>query len=89
VVPSQKLPASSFAVGRGFGERDFELRSLRGSAVLRWEYRPGSALFLVWQQQREGASFTGDFAQAENDGSLFRDPVRNILVIKASWWLSR
>jgi hypothetical protein len=89
VDPDGAGPASSFAVGRGFGERDFELRSLRGSAVLRWEYRPGSALFLVWQQQREGASFTGDFAQAENDGSLFRDPVRNILVIKASWWLSR
>jgi hypothetical protein len=41
-------------VGRGCGERDFDLRSLRGSAVLRWEYRPGSALFLVWQQERGG-----------------------------------
>src|SRR5690606_30033502 len=33
-----------------FEERDFRVRSLRGNAVLRWEYRPGSTLFLVWQQ---------------------------------------
>ncbi|MCU0626409.1 MAG: carbohydrate binding family 9 domain-containing protein, partial [Gemmatimonadaceae bacterium] len=33
-------------------EPDFRIRSLRGNAVVRWEFRPGSALFLVWQQQR-------------------------------------
>jgi len=81
-------PAQPFTVARAFGERDFELRSLRGSAVLRWEYRPGSALFLVWQQERGGTSSTGDFLEADN-GSLFRDPARNVLVLKASWWLSR
>src|SRR5690606_32992424 len=32
--------------------RDFNLRSLRGTAVLRWEYRPGSTLYLAWQQNR-------------------------------------
>ena len=31
---------------------DFRTHSLRGNAVVRWEYRPGSALFFVWQQQR-------------------------------------
>ncbi|HEY5218963.1 MAG TPA: hypothetical protein VIJ16_04095 [Gemmatimonadaceae bacterium] len=30
------------------------MRSQRGNTVLRWEYRPGSALYLVWQQQRSG-----------------------------------
>ncbi|MFL5541077.1 MAG: DUF5916 domain-containing protein, partial [Longimicrobiaceae bacterium] len=88
IDPDGAGPAQPFTVARGFGEGDFELRSLRGSAVLRWEYRPGSALFLVWQQERGGVSSTGDFLQAA-DGSLFRDPARNVLVLKASWWLSR
>ncbi len=33
---------------------DFNIRSFRSNVVLRWEWRPGSALFLVWQQDREG-----------------------------------
>jgi hypothetical protein len=35
------------------GDPDFNFRSLLGNAVLRWEYRPGSTLFLVWQQRRQ------------------------------------
>ena len=35
--------------------RDFHQRSLRGNTVLRWEFRPGSTLFLVWSQSREAA----------------------------------
>lgn len=34
-----------------FGDRDFNVRSLVGNAVLRWEYRPGSTIFLVWQRR--------------------------------------
>jgi hypothetical protein len=34
-------------------------------------------------------SFAGDFAQADNGGSLFRDHARNILVVKVSWWFGR
>lgn len=57
--------------------------------MLRWEYRPGSALFVVWRQDRGGTSLTGDYLQADSGGSLFRDPARNVLVLKASRWLSR
>ncbi|MDH5803837.1 MAG: carbohydrate binding family 9 domain-containing protein, partial [Gemmatimonadota bacterium] len=35
-----------------FSDRDFNVRSLRMNLVLRWEYRPGSSLFVVWQQRR-------------------------------------
>ncbi|MEO8194070.1 MAG: DUF5916 domain-containing protein, partial [Gemmatimonadales bacterium] len=41
-------PATSFQVG----DPDFNFRALRGNAVVRWEYRPGSTLFFVWQQNR-------------------------------------
>ncbi len=40
---------------------DFNFRSLRGSAVFRWEYRPGSTLYFVWTQQRSDQAAIGDF----------------------------
>ena len=72
-----------------FQEQDFRVRSLRGNAVLRWEYRPGSTLFLVWQQRRayrdlEAASFDVRGEAAD----LFRNRPTNIFVIKANYWLS-
>ena len=36
-----------------FGNPDFNYRSFRTTNVVRWEYRPGSTLFVVWQQGRE------------------------------------
>jgi hypothetical protein len=40
---------------------DFTSRSLQGNAVLRWEWRPGSELYLVWQQLRSGFVPEGQF----------------------------
>jgi hypothetical protein len=58
--------------------------------VLRWEYRPGSTLFLVWQHGREGfepaygtRSFGGDL------GDLFRLHGDNTFLVKLSYWLDR
>ncbi len=31
---------------------DFSFESLQANVVLRWEYRPGSTLFVVWTQSR-------------------------------------
>ncbi|HET6764523.1 MAG TPA: DUF5916 domain-containing protein, partial [Longimicrobiaceae bacterium] len=72
-----------------FGNPDFNFRSLRGNAVVRWEYRPGSTLFFVWQQERSGGEEYGDFRLSRDAGSVFRDRPDNVFVIKASWWLSR
>jgi hypothetical protein len=87
IDPDGAGAAAPFRVARSFGERDFSLRSLRGNAVMRWEYRPGSVLFFVWQQDRSGLDFTGDFMDARNDGSIFRDPARNIFLVKATYWI--
>ena len=72
-----------------FGNPDFNVRSLRGSAVLRWEYRPGSTLFFVWQQERSGSARYGDFAFDRDAAAVFRSHPDNIFVIKASYWLGR
>jgi hypothetical protein len=70
-------------------EPNFSFGSLRGNAVLRWEYRPGSTLFVVWQQRREDASAFGDLRISRDFSALLRAPGENVLAVKASFWLAR
>jgi hypothetical protein len=72
-----------------FSDRDFNRRSLRGNAVLRWEYRPGSALFFVWQQSRFGSIPSGEFDFSRDLGELANLKPENVFVVKATWWLGR
>ncbi|HEX8243911.1 MAG TPA: DUF5916 domain-containing protein, partial [Longimicrobium sp.] len=72
-----------------FGNPDFSLRSLRGNAVLRWEYHPGSTLFFVWQQERSGDGLPGDFDLGRDVGGVFRQRPDNVFVVKASYWIGR
>ncbi|MDX1419946.1 MAG: DUF5916 domain-containing protein, partial [Rubricoccaceae bacterium] len=66
--------------------RDFNFRSLRGNAVLRWEWRPGSTLFFVWQQQRTDFAEYDGFGIGEELGEVFRAPVENVFLVKATYW---
>lgn len=70
------------------GNPDFNVHSFRSTNVLRWEYRPGSALFVVWQQGREGFEQEGSFALGRDVGRLFRAPAHNALLVKVSRWLN-
>jgi hypothetical protein len=70
-----------------FSDRDFNQRSLRGNAVLRWEYRPGSTLFFVWQQSRFGSIPSGKFDFSRDFDELWRAQPENVFVVKATWWL--
>ena len=85
VDPDGSSAAPSFT----FGDRDFNSRSLRGNAVLRWEYRPGSALFFVWQQSRSGSIPSGEFDLGNDFGELWQVRPENIFVIKGTWWIGR
>ena len=71
------------------GNPNFNVHSLRGNAVLRWEYRPGSALFVVWQQERSGAESVFDFDANRDVGAIFRERPSNIFLVKAVYWLSK
>ena len=70
------------------GNADFNIRSFRTTNVLRWEYRPGSALFLVWQQGRSDNQTYGDFQINRDFGGVFAAPARNVFLIKFSYWLN-
>jgi hypothetical protein len=69
--------------------RDFNVRSYRSNVVLRWEWRPGSTLFFVWQQDRSSRVSEG---QHVGIGDLFGSlsaPGDNVLAVKTTWWFSR
>ena len=70
-----------------FRDRDFNSRSLIGNAVLRWEYRPGSTIFLVWQRQQRGRIGDGSFDFGRDLGALFDAPADNVFMIKVNYWL--
>ena len=65
---------------------DFNFKSLRGNAVLRWEYLPGSTLFFVWTQSRSDYEDVGDFQFGQSMRRMFRAPAENIFMIKATYW---
>ena len=67
-----------------FRDRNFNLRSLLGNAVLRWEYRPGSTVFLVWQRQQERDASRGDFAFGRDVDALLGAPASNRFIVKVN-----
>ncbi|HET9011930.1 MAG TPA: DUF5916 domain-containing protein, partial [Gemmatimonadaceae bacterium] len=83
IDPDEAGAAAEFTVDNP----DFNIRSLRGTAVVRWEYRPGSTLFFVWTQERSGFDAFGDFDFRRDRSALFRDRPVNVFQVKASYWL--
>jgi hypothetical protein len=98
-------PAARFADRfRPLGEDDearvrvfdpsFNYKAFRSNAVLRWEYRPGSTLFVVWTQGREQFLPDGSFAIGRDARRLFGFDSEfdarptNVLLIKANYWLN-
>jgi len=68
---------------------DFSFKSLRVNAVYRWEFRPGSTLYVVWTQQREDETSEGRFAFNQGISSLMRAPGDNVFMVKMSYWFGR
>lgn len=77
-------PAGSVTVA----DPDFNFRALRGNAVVRWEYRPGSTMFFVWQQNRSDTEPIGNFDFGRDRNALFNSRPDNIFLVKATYWLA-
>jgi uncharacterized protein DUF5916/cellulose/xylan binding protein with CBM9 domain len=67
---------------------DFNLRSLRGNAVLRWEWREGSTIYVAWQQRRSDSQPYGDFDFGRDRRALFGTRPDNIFLVKMNYWLN-
>jgi hypothetical protein len=68
---------------------NFSRVSLRGNAVLRWEYLPGSTLFFVWTQSRYDNQEIGNFEFRRSFNRLIDAKSDNIFMIKLTYWLGR
>jgi hypothetical protein len=75
-------------VADSFGQPDFNFKQFRSNAVLRWEYRPGSTLYLVWAQGRNAYRTDGAFNFDSDLRNLFDQQADDIFMIKVSYWLN-
>jgi hypothetical protein len=66
---------------------NFNFVSLRGNAVLRWEYMPGSTLYLVWTQSRSDNVVDGAFNVGKSFDRLGISTPENIFMLKLTYWL--
>ncbi len=80
-----------FSEDVSFSEEDFEndydfnFRQFRSNLVLRWEYRPGSLLYLVWTQGRTEEVETGSFSYGSDFNDLFSAHPHNVFLVKLSY----
>ena len=68
---------------------DFNIRSLRGNSVLRWEYMPGSTLYLVWTQDRSDNEGTSAFDLSRSFDRLVNARANNIFLAKVTYYFNR
>jgi hypothetical protein len=77
-------------VDYSFDRPDFDFRDFNSTLVLRWEYRPGSQLYVVWSQARsEELLRPGPLRLGSEYRSLFDAPPHDIFLVKFSKWFSR
>jgi hypothetical protein len=70
------------------GDPDFNVKSFRTTNVLRWEYKPGSTLFVVWQQARENDVVPGGFRFGRDVHDIFGVAPKNVFLVKLAYWLN-
>ena len=79
--------SSEYAPTAYAGNPDFDYHSVRGSGVVRWEFRPGSALYVVWNENRADTIGAGDFRLRRDLSALRNAPSKDVFLIKVSYWL--
>lgn len=85
VSPDEAVMAPTFT----FTNPDFNTKSLRLNAVLRWELRPGSTLYAVWTRQQQDDRYPGDFKAGRDAGALFSAPGNDVFMVKLAYWIGR
>ena len=73
------------AASYSFANPDFNVLELRTNLVLRWEYRPGAALFVVWSQGRGDNTGRDDFELASGFRDLMRLPATHVFLVKFTY----
>jgi hypothetical protein len=74
------------AASIGLDNPDFDVRELRSTLVMRWEYRPGSTLFAIWSHGQTSDDM-GMFDLGSDLAALAHSPSEDIVMVKATYWL--
>ena len=72
-----------------FDQPDFNVKAFLSNMVVRWEYKPGSTIYLVWSQNRNESVQNGNFDLADNMRDLFNNKPYNVFLLKASFRIGR
>lgn len=64
---------------------DFSVAEFRSNMVLRWEFVPGSTLYLVWSQSNSNSTSQGIFNFKENLTTLADTKPTNVFLVKFSY----
>jgi len=71
-----------------FSNPDFNFRQFRLNFVMRWEYLPGSILFLVWSNGINDYAHVGSLSLGDDFKSLFTSASNNVFLLKISYWFN-
>ena len=80
------VPVTDGEAAFSLRNQDFSVRSFRSNLVLRWEWRPGSTLTAVWQQDRRASRAEAETAGVSDMLGSLREPGRHDFVVKMSFW---
>ena len=71
-----------------FDKNDFNVQEFLSNLVIRWEYNPGSSVYLVWSQNRSSDNNTGTLDVLNDMGDLFDSEAQkphNVFLVKFSY----
>jgi hypothetical protein len=85
---SERLRPLSLAESERMANPDFSFNEFRSNFVARWEYRPGSTLYLVWEHARSdyGSQYVSGWGK--NIGQMFSTPATNVLMLKFNYYFN-
>lgn len=72
-----------------FDQPDFNVKEFLSNMVVRWEYLPGSTIYLVWSQTRNQSVSDGNFNLRNDFTTLFDDKPYNVFLLKMSFRLGK
>ncbi len=82
LVDDTSDPAANYS----FNNPDFNFHQFRSNMIIRWEYSPGSTLYLVWSQGRTSSGNDGHFSYGSDMKDLFQIVPHNVFLLKFSYW---
>jgi hypothetical protein len=87
LISSTQLLHYDYETFSGFVNPEFNTATFNANILLRWEFLPGSTMYLVWTQGRDGDSGDPSSSFSSRFSDTFRLPHEDVLMLKLSYWI--